>query len=135
MNMSGLTSGDSKYRFGGKEYQDEVGLLWYDFSARNYDAQLGRWFNIDPMAENYFSYSPYNYCINNPICLSDPNGAEVTVNDDGVLYTGADAVALYYYLLYTKPSSVHVSCEAVNEVGGGFCRYLRFMFSTFGLRL
>ena len=40
-----------KFGFGGKELQDELGLDWYDFSARNYDAALGRWFVIDPLAE------------------------------------------------------------------------------------
>jgi RHS repeat-associated protein len=74
MNISGLTTGDSKYRFGGKELQDDLDLMWYDFHARNYDAQLGRWFNIDPLAENYVAHSPYNFCLNNPITLTDPSG-------------------------------------------------------------
>ena len=40
-----------KYKFGGKEYQDEFDINSYDFGARNYDPALGRWMNIDPLAE------------------------------------------------------------------------------------
>ena len=40
-----------KYKFGGKEYQEELGLDWYDVTARNYDPALGRWMNLDPLAE------------------------------------------------------------------------------------
>jgi len=60
--------------FGGKEFNDELGLDWMDFGARNYDASLGRWMNLDPLAERVYEFSPYNYAINNPIVFTDPTG-------------------------------------------------------------
>ena len=43
-----------------------------------YDNTLGRWFNVDPLAEKYLNLSPYAYCANNSISLIDPNGMEFT---------------------------------------------------------
>jgi len=36
-----------KFKFGGMEYQSEMGLDFYDFGARNYDPAIGRWMNVD----------------------------------------------------------------------------------------
>ena len=62
------------YKFGGKEYNQELGLNWYDVSARNYDPALGRWMNLDPLAELMRNQSPYNFGFNNPIYFSDYGG-------------------------------------------------------------
>ena len=64
------------YKYNGKELDTKNGLNWYDYGARHYDAVLGRWHVVDPLAEKYYSSSPFVYCNNNPVRFIDPNGKD-----------------------------------------------------------
>ncbi|WP_286467072.1 RHS repeat-associated core domain-containing protein [Myroides sp. DF42-4-2] len=56
------------------ELQDELGFNVYDYGARNYDAAIGRWMIVDPLAEEFPGWNPYHYVHNNPMNLIDPTG-------------------------------------------------------------
>jgi RHS repeat-associated protein len=72
---------DQRYRFNGKEFSEELGL--YDYGARWYDPAVARWGQVDPLAESNNSFSPYNYVLNNPILLIDPDGRDTSFADNG----------------------------------------------------
>jgi RHS repeat-associated protein len=62
------------YKYNGKELDTRGGLNWYDYGARHYDAALGRFLTVDPMAEKMMLWSPYGYCLNNPMKYVDKDG-------------------------------------------------------------
>ena len=76
------------YGFGGKEQQAELDLNWLDFGARNYDAALGRWMNMDMLAEVTYSHNPYHFAFNNPIYFIDPDGLSAYGSQMIVRHTG-----------------------------------------------
>ena len=76
------TGNAQPYKYNGKEYDSKKGLNWYDYGARHYDAALGRFTTVDPSVENYYSTSPFTYCLNNSLNYIDPLGTDtVDVKD------------------------------------------------------
>lgn len=61
----------------GKELEDKSRLNWYDFHARRFDSQLGRWHAIDPVIQ--FA-SPYVGMGNIPVVSVDPDGSYICIS-------------------------------------------------------
>ncbi|MGB6084914.1 DUF6443 domain-containing protein [Moheibacter sp.] len=80
-----------QYKYNGKELQDELGFGLYDYGWRDYDPAIGKWISPDPLSEEYPSWSPYNYALNNPIFFLDPNGLWV---DDFIFDEKGDFVRI-----------------------------------------
>ena len=64
---------NTPYLFNAKEFDEETGMFYY--GARYYEPRLSLWMSCDPMQEKTPIYSTYTYCHNNPILLTDPDGA------------------------------------------------------------
>ena len=95
-NNTSLSSNIAEKKgFTSKELQDELAggknLNWYDFGARNYNASIGRWMNIDPLAEKYSPITLYAFAANSPLNYIDPDGRDIIRINGGVKFTGEDA--------------------------------------------
>ena len=76
-SLSSLNATLQPYKYNGKEFDRMHGLNTYDYGARQYSPALPSWDRIDPLAEEYYSVSPYAYCNNNPIRFIDPDGRKL----------------------------------------------------------
>ncbi len=79
LKIQGVPAGgelEYKYKFQGQERQDELGLNWDSFKWRNYDYAIGRFMSIDPLTEEYHTWSPYVFSGNRVIDSRELEGLE-----------------------------------------------------------
>ena len=78
---STITDPSNRWRYSGKEEQQALNpaLSLLDYGARMYDPALARWLTPDPLAEKYMQWSPYGYCIGNPIRMTDDGGLDIVL--------------------------------------------------------
>jgi RHS repeat-associated protein len=76
------------YRFQSQEFQEELGLNAYFFRYRTYYPDLGRFLQVDPVAESYVYNSTYAFAENRVIESIDLEGKESWYTQDGSLATG-----------------------------------------------
>ena len=92
------TEGTQPYKYSSKELDRENGLDLYDSKARMYDPTIGRTPTQDPMAEKYYSISPYLWCAGNPIKYVDPYGKKIKLADNSSTVFKSDYAIAYNYL-------------------------------------
>ncbi len=103
--------GDGKYnkKFGSKDWQEELGLNVYDFEARFYDPATPHFWQMDPLAEEFFEWSPYNYTFNSPVVFTDPDGK------NPILGAAIGAFAEYASIVGSKMLFEHMNFSDANS--------------------
>jgi RHS repeat-associated protein len=71
------------YKYNNKELDGRNGLNWYDYSAKYLSLDIPVMPTVDPMAEKYYSWSPYAYVMNNPLRYIDPDGCSTHTDSLG----------------------------------------------------
>ncbi|RKT01776.1 DUF6443 domain-containing protein [Chryseobacterium defluvii] len=118
-NYTATTQNVYQYKYNGKELQ-ESGM--YDFGARMYMPDLGRWGVIDPLAESYRRWSPYHYAMNNPANLTDPDGMG-SYDSEGVWHSEMEDFEKYHglnsYSPFEKEHNTFKTPDGEGAGGGG----------------
>ncbi|PWN64107.1 DUF6443 domain-containing protein [Chryseobacterium viscerum] len=74
LNLNGTVSPNYRYSTQGQENQADS--RWSSYRWRNYDAAMGRFFNVDPLSEKYAYQSHYNFSENRVVDGRELEGLE-----------------------------------------------------------
>ncbi|MGN6293479.1 MAG: DUF6443 domain-containing protein [Chitinophagaceae bacterium] len=67
---------NKKNKFQNQEFNDDLGVNYYEFKYRNHDPQIGRFIQIDPLAEEYVHNSTYAFSENRVTSSVEIEGLE-----------------------------------------------------------
>ena len=119
--------GKQNFKYNGKELDKEHGLNQYDYAARFMDPSMVRFTTVDPLAEKYYSISPYAYVGNNPMNATDPRG-------DSIWFTIDNNVATMHVtakLINRSSDNINMN-RAANDIAEGIATSFSGSFTVDG---
>ncbi|MFX1707201.1 DUF6443 domain-containing protein [Chitinophaga sp. CC14] len=135
LTMAGISSKALKnpylknnFNYNGIEQTDEIGLNQYDAYFRTLDPQIGRWNQMDPVAQKYPGISPYNSNFNNPVSFADPFG---DIPGDPVVGNFGGSIGYGYNTIFTIVGQ-SVKRGATQATEGGIRNFTTNGFNQIG---
>ncbi|WP_143885676.1 RHS repeat-associated core domain-containing protein, partial [Chryseobacterium binzhouense] len=114
-NVQANNANAYKYKYNGKELQ-ETGM--YDYGARFYMPDIGRWGVVDPLSEKYTRMSPYIYVGNNPALFVDYDGRDFGMSVD--MKRGTITITGNYYALSRDMKAANGAITKWNKTSGNY---------------
>ncbi len=105
--------GRKRYRYNGKEKDEESGL--YNYGMRYYAPWMCRFVSVDPLAGKNPDKTPYHYASNNPINRIDPSGMEDEPSNSGKGDSGNDNTAIGTFVHESGEEYSYTGEEGVSE--------------------
>jgi len=103
------------YKYNGKELQTETGM--YDYGARFYMPDIGRWGVHDPASEYLPEFSPYTFTFNDPIGFVDNDG-EFPGPAGAIIGILADYAGQVGYNYFFGDSNYNLRHAMTNNING-----------------
>jgi len=131
---NGNTEGNIKYNSQYLEQNNFVdanekpyGINWYDFMARSYDMQIGRWMQPDPLMQHF---SPYLAMSNNPTLFTDPTGLwdgqddpprtfPIPITSRTIGLDGLETIGMREATIFANKRTIYPNSLSTNHSGGG----------------
>jgi RHS repeat-associated protein len=110
---------DNKNLYNDKELFDDADLNWYDYGFRNYDPQIGRFMQLDPLTFDYSFLTSYQYASGDPIGNVDIDGleGETALTAATAKELGEVVVHAFSYADYKVLSEVIVVAHKAKSIG------------------
>ncbi len=113
----------NNYLYNDKELFDDADLNWYDYGFRNYDPQIGRFVQLDPLTDDYPFLTPYQYASCDPVTNIDIDGLEggsaVIARIGEAVVTSASNLTEVFVV---APKTIHGVGSALSKAAAGIAR-------------
>jgi len=115
--LKGTNYPENRFKYnGGTELNLSLDLNWYETDFRGYDPQIGRFWQMDQLADDYPDWTPYHFAMNNPLLYNDPFGLDTMKRTlPEVVVTGKQPTRNNVLVISNSPGTIVRSSNNFNQ--------------------